>query len=444
MSGAPVVIATNGYGMAVRPVDSGSPVLTVAENGFGMPIVISDLGAPFVVEGLEPSNRILMYPWGVRGDGALSLVEDDGTRFLQNGTAGNAFKVLDLTPGAVYSANFSARRTASTNGIVRIGITNSTAEVSNTPISNPSAASFSVSFMPRSAATFFNVGFGVTGTEIDIRDIVIEQTAPSIGIAAFGDSLTELGSYNVASGLFGSSRLILNYGIGGQTSEQIAIRQGSLPLTVSVSGSVIPASGGVAVTAKSTNFLFKAGTFTGTAAGLLRGVHGLLSTDASGNWTFTRTVPGDAVPCPDGSVVSLDTARLTRPLTYWLWAGRNDVSGDIPAAVIRIKQMAAYTPSGRYLVGTMMPSVIDGDLTTARSIARVAANNELASFFGSRYVDVLGALQAENDGSAEDLSDIANGWVPRSLRSDDTHLTTAGYAIRDAAFHAAHVANGYP
>ena len=77
MSGAPVVIATNGYGMAVRPVDSGAPVLTVAENGFGMPIVISDLGAPFVVEGLwspedmftgttqgtyfDPSDRATLY-----------------------------------------------------------------------------------------------------------------------------------------------------------------------------------------------------------------------------------------------------------------------------------------------------------------------------------------------------------------------------------------------
>ena len=64
MSGAPVVIATNGYGMAVRPVDSGAPVLTVAENGFGMPIVISDLGVPFVVEGLEPYGPELL----VNGD----------------------------------------------------------------------------------------------------------------------------------------------------------------------------------------------------------------------------------------------------------------------------------------------------------------------------------------------------------------------------------------
>ena len=50
MSGIPVVIAENGFGTPVRPVDSNAPVMTVAENGFGMPIVISDLGAPFVVE----------------------------------------------------------------------------------------------------------------------------------------------------------------------------------------------------------------------------------------------------------------------------------------------------------------------------------------------------------------------------------------------------------
>lgn len=54
MPGVPVVVATNGLGTPVRPVDSGAPLLTVATNGFGVPIVISDLGAPFVVEGLFP------------------------------------------------------------------------------------------------------------------------------------------------------------------------------------------------------------------------------------------------------------------------------------------------------------------------------------------------------------------------------------------------------
>lgn len=50
----PVVVAENGFGIAVRPVEENAPAMVVAENGFGIPIVISDLGQPFVVEGLTP------------------------------------------------------------------------------------------------------------------------------------------------------------------------------------------------------------------------------------------------------------------------------------------------------------------------------------------------------------------------------------------------------
>lgn len=54
MSGPPVVIATNGYGFPVRPVEANAPVLTIADNGMGAPIVISDNGAPFIVQGYTP------------------------------------------------------------------------------------------------------------------------------------------------------------------------------------------------------------------------------------------------------------------------------------------------------------------------------------------------------------------------------------------------------
>lgn len=52
----PVVIAANGLGMPVRPVDRNAPAMQIAENGMGIPIVISDLGAPFVVEGYTPAE----------------------------------------------------------------------------------------------------------------------------------------------------------------------------------------------------------------------------------------------------------------------------------------------------------------------------------------------------------------------------------------------------
>lgn len=54
MSGIPVVIAANGLGTPVKPVDADAPVMTIAENGLGAPIVISDTGTPFIVEGYTP------------------------------------------------------------------------------------------------------------------------------------------------------------------------------------------------------------------------------------------------------------------------------------------------------------------------------------------------------------------------------------------------------
>ncbi len=60
MPGIPVVI-TDKYGIPVRQVDSGAPVMTVAANGMGIPVVLSDRGAPFVVEASpEPAARLLI------------------------------------------------------------------------------------------------------------------------------------------------------------------------------------------------------------------------------------------------------------------------------------------------------------------------------------------------------------------------------------------------
>lgn len=51
--GIPVVIAENGKGFPVRPVEGNAPVMTVAENGLGAPIVIDPHGAPFIVDGWD-------------------------------------------------------------------------------------------------------------------------------------------------------------------------------------------------------------------------------------------------------------------------------------------------------------------------------------------------------------------------------------------------------
>lgn len=72
MPGIPVVIATNGYGLAVKAVTANAPTMTVATNGYGTPIVLSENGSPFVVEGAgtsyEPEAVAYFARWTVQPD----------------------------------------------------------------------------------------------------------------------------------------------------------------------------------------------------------------------------------------------------------------------------------------------------------------------------------------------------------------------------------------
>lgn len=262
-------------------------------------------------------------------------------------------------------------------------------------------------------------------------------------IVAWGDSLTSgAGSTGgntypyQASLLFGPVRTIINLGIGGQTSTQIAARMNARPILVSVEGNQVPASGGVAVTAKNINVLYNSGNYSGAQTGWLAGVHGNMSTDGAGNWTFTRTRPGEALACPAGSQFTCEIGQELQGKTAWLWLGRNGaqagygVEDDIAAAV-------ASLTHERYLVGSVLTSAGDSEGTVATIEARNAA---LASTYGARFVDVLSALRAAHDGSPGDLEDIAASHVPRSLRHDAVHLNDAGYEIVAASFGAAHVA----
>ena len=261
---------------------------------------------------------------------------------------------------------------------------------------------------------------------------------------AWGDSMTASAGATsgatrypaVAGGLFDPIRTVSNLGIGGQTSTQIAARQGGVPITVTVSGNEIPTSGGVSVTDKSVNILYESGSFTGTATGTLAGVAGTMATDGSGNWTFTRAASGDATACPAGTAFVPDTALALRGRTAWLWLGRNNFA-DPTQVKADIASCIAHLSHSRYLVCSVLPSAADtsGQLATIASL-----NADLATLYGSAFVDLLTPLQDAGDGSPDDNADIAAGIIPRSLRSDATPLNDAGYAIVAAEMYAAELA----
>ncbi|MCR6636753.1 hypothetical protein [Devosia sp.] len=270
------------------------------------------------------------------------------------------------------------------------------------------------------------------------------------GIVAWGDSLTasagatggSTGSATypaVAQTLFSPRRAVVRQGAGGQTSTQIAARMNAVPILVTVSGGAIPASGSVAVTDKSVNVLVGTGGYAGSLKGWLAGVEGTMSTDGSGNWSFARSGTGASVPVGANARFTCAWGQYLRGHTAWLWLGRNgaqaghSVLGDIAAAV-------ASLGHGRYLIGGILPSTAD----SGAGLTQLAAlNGQLASTYGARFVNLLSVLSAAANGTAEDISDVAAGFVPRSLRSDHLHLNDAGYAIVAQAFHAAHMAKGF-
>ena len=92
MSGIPVVISTNGLGLAVRAVESGAPVMTVATNGHGAPIVLSERGVPFIVEGVAPGGPVntllpsFIQPNGSGGWEPADPVDNNPDVFLDAGT----------------------------------------------------------------------------------------------------------------------------------------------------------------------------------------------------------------------------------------------------------------------------------------------------------------------------------------------------------------------
>lgn len=270
------------------------------------------------------------------------------------------------------------------------------------------------------------------------------------GVVAWGDSLTagagatggSTGSATypaVAQTLFSPRRAVLRQGVGGQTATQIAARMNAVPILVTISGGAIPASGPVAVTDKSVNVLISSGVYAGSLRGWLAGVEGTMSTDASGNWSFARSVSGTSVAVPANSRFICAWGQYLRGCTAWLWLGRNGaeaghtVLSDIAAAVAALGHR-------RYLIGGILPSTGD----SAGGLAQLAVlNGQLTSTYGDRFVNLLSILSAAANGSPEDAGDVAAGFVPRSLRSDHLHLNDAGYAIVAQAFYAAHMAKGF-
>ena len=135
-----------------------------------------------------------------------------------------------------------------------------------------------------------------------------------------------------------------------------------------------------------------------------------------------------------GSVPILNSF-LAAP-TQWpnltiIWSGRNNYT-DTATILANIATMVADIGHDGYLI----LSVLNGNYVPYEAIGGdgynliISLNNQLSAIYGSKYLDVRSILVAAyNPSIPQDVTDHTNDIPPSSLRSDNIHLNTAGYAL---------------
>lgn len=273
-----------------------------------------------------------------------------------------------------------------------------------------------------------------------------------------GDSLTwRQGSTALGStGEFGSILLgeqVYNAGYSGQTSTQIAERMNAQPVTITIAGGTVPASGAVACTLSGTGNPL-AGTGVGAQLitidpGGLNLVGTLTRTPATADYTFTRSASGSTVSVPGSTAIRFDVSYGMRNRAWAIRVGRNNItqSATILADIDAI--LAVQTGKVRRTIIETIPSFPNGSGGAESNLAAVQARNaEIIARYGlvqdgGMVLDTLsylldtgpfGALATVGvTPTSDDLTDIAAGIPPRALRaaSTDGHFNDVGYAALD-------------
>ncbi|MGX5855182.1 SGNH/GDSL hydrolase family protein [Dyadobacter jiangsuensis] len=277
-------------------------------------------------------------------------------------------------------------------------------------------------------------------------------------LAFFGDSLTiGTGGSRPMGAWVGdvfTERPVFSDGINGQVALSIAIRQGGVPLTLSVAGGKFNGAKPVAVTKINNEFLStplngNVYSRTGTLAGVRCTITRKFVPDLGDHYTVEPLAQSDTaastetsvdVEIPDDSVFELDDAVKMRTATQILWYGRNDIGQGKPQEGIlsAIKSSVDYIAEPRrYLVLGVLPAITESK-GSAGYAKLTAFNDELALLYRDTYVPMTPPTESEMSDigftpTASDLEDIQKGIFPSRMRpankSDEIHLNDSGYRV---------------
>lgn len=274
----------------------------------------------------------------------------------------------------------------------------------------------------------------------------LESSAHSL--AMWGDSLTHAGGVTTRLATLLPGVNVVNRGISGQTAGQIAARQGGQHAKLTVQNNTIPTSGPVPVTGRTQALLAQTGYPARSETGMLAGVHGTLSNaEGSTAYTFTRTTPGEATPCPPASRFVTDSGRAARASTQIIWAGRNNPDLGVENYVMAM--VRHLSPAVKRFLVVSVTNAPHETVGTARHALITGINERLNYELGDRFVDLRRWLIDEGlselglTPTPEDQTAIAGDAVPPSLTTDGVHFTPAAQTIIGDRLHAELVALGW-
>lgn len=279
-------------------------------------------------------------------------------------------------------------------------------------------------------------------------DKPVEEDTQDKTLAFFGDSLTIGAGGTAPYGSFVGAALpgrpVVTDGIVGQVASSIAVRQGGVPLTISVEGDKLNGIKPVKITKLSNSFLTTSSNIdeysrTGTIAGVKCTIRRTATAEQGEMYTITpATVSVIAIPA-DSQFILDDAARL-KTATQILWYGRNNIgkAGAEEEILSSLGSSVAYiTAPARYLVlGVLIE--YDENKGTANYDQVAGINEKLAAKYGKSFVEMTPPTDAEMAAisyspTADDLTDLKNLNFPRGMRTDiktdDIHLNDKGYKI---------------
>ncbi|RVT99746.1 hypothetical protein EOD41_14980 [Mucilaginibacter limnophilus] len=252
---------------------------------------------------------------------------------------------------------------------------------------------------------------------------------------------------------------IYNNGIGGQTAQQIAGRQGGLPLNITIENNKIDGGSKVNVIEITSeiagetvpNWFLNSSSDAARMRGTVNGV--ACEIVRKGSQYIIRSLDKTSLVIQPRALFIPDDGRKQNNCIGIYWIGRNNInlkpsSDSTIYGVIEIAaKMVAYNKSGKYLVVGILNSI--GEIKGTRGYNRaMLTNQKLEVIYGQHFVPMTPPTDEEMLAvnyrpTDEDRVYIANGVFPKGLRRDATHFNDTGNELIAKRIYKYFKANGY-